>query len=221
MGRKSKYRMWTFTVNSSLEYFHLQFESASILLQLELKKLRKYTLKYCNFNWNSHSSSAAVVVSLLCRFQDHRTKVYLIPSRHTWTSAAFGWYASHHLYTILAEDEVHYPPLPSAVSDVDIPHICWGGGQVRVAGHTLWLRGAAVVLSLLQARLQQSLDLLLTCPQAVLQNTPFEMNTRDKALHVRVSHCVRMCLHTGSLPMTCDSRFVRFWEENEASRLFR
>lgn len=33
--------------------------------------------------------------------------------------------------------------------------------------------------------------------------------------------CIRMCLHTGSLPMTCDSRFVRFWEENEALRLFR
>lgn len=37
MGRKSKYRMCISTVDNSLEYFHLQFESANILLYLVLK----------------------------------------------------------------------------------------------------------------------------------------------------------------------------------------
>lgn len=34
VGRKSKYRMRISTVDNSLEYFHLQFESANILLYL-------------------------------------------------------------------------------------------------------------------------------------------------------------------------------------------
>lgn len=58
---------------------------------------------------------------------------------------------------------------PSAVSDVDVSHVSRGAGQVGVSGHALCLAGTAVVLSLLQAGLQQRLDLLLTRPQAVLQ----------------------------------------------------
>lgn len=101
-------------VDNSLEYFHLQFESANILLS-SLKNYKKYSLKKCNFNWNPHSPNSSCCwcfslgqIKSTCHFQDHRKKANLIPSRHTWTSAALGWdashaslYNSHHLYTFL------------------------------------------------------------------------------------------------------------------------
>lgn len=109
----------------------------------------------------------------------------------------------------------------SAVSDVNVSHIRWGAGQVCISRHTFWFCAAAVALSLPQAGLQERLDLLLTGPQAVLRNKHSLGWIRMTNQCVRFSRCIRMCLHTGSLPMTCDSMFVRFWEENEASMLFR
>lgn len=124
--------------------------------------------------------------------------------------------ASDHFCTVLLK--AHETPPLSAVLDVDISHIGRGAGQVCIARPTFWFCAAAMVLSLLQAGLQERFYLLLTCPQAVLRNTVEDEYAWKTHWN---SCCIRLCLHTGSLPMTCDSRFVRFWEENEASRLFR
>lgn len=65
-------------------------------------------------------------------------------------------------------------------SDVDVSHVRRGAGQVCGAGRAFGFRGAAVVLGLLQAGLQEGLDLLLTRPQAVLQNRRFKVSARGK-----------------------------------------
>lgn len=106
--------------------------------------------------------------------------------------------AHHHpLSTTFPQSSGHCAAWLSVISDVDVSDVCRGTGQVHILIHAFGFCSAAVLLSLPQAGLQQRLDLLLTCPQAVLQtqnqhwvNTITLLTSRAINPHMGLGECV-------------------------------
>lgn len=146
----------------------------------------------------------------------------LFPSWCTLTSAAFGWCASRassytrdHLYTFLLKvhDALRFQMLISLTSV---------GVQDRSASPDTHFGSVVLLWCWACCKLDSRRDSICSWQARKQSCETYSLRWIHVTNHyVRISCCIRVCLHTGSLPMTCDSRFVRFWEENEASRLFR
>lgn len=81
--------------------------------------------------------------------------------RHVSMSAA---HPPSTTFTTFPQGTGHCAAWLSVISDVNVSHICWSARQVHISINTFGFHGAAVLLSLPEARFEQRLDLFLTCP---------------------------------------------------------